>query len=462
MSEERKKSGPAILIEVEGDDDEPRANPTPSKPAPESTVRSSLWSPASTLGEVLSLSAAEKISLELSAGPWVVMRRFDASAPREPVFFISAGWFETMQVGDMLSLLQTLRRDGELVCAFEDCTKTLFMERGDIVSAASTLPDDRLGQMLLARGRIDREVLAEADRAVAAGKRFGRFLLETGVFTQHDLYEAVQEQLERIILSLFNYQKGSFVFSAKPLATSVSRVKLPKQLMYYVLEGSRQSDELKEALDKVSDRASCLKTTSKPYTGEESESVGLERDVLAQIDGTSRTWQVLARSGWSETNTLMALARLLRAGIVEIASDSSKAAPLGGPARLTQPILTELDLSRQLEMVERFNLFLRDLRWAMVEGKCDVNALDGFFIDMTAELRGVFDGVEVAGDGSLDAKLITGNLSLLRLPANEARTRLRSALEDLTQFALWTAEDQLDPAASGKLKETAKVLLRGS
>lgn len=488
VSEERRKPGTKVVVEADdsleikrpsrsvastvaevgiGDNETFEISRARREPEPDPAVRSSLWAPSATLGEMLSLAENERVSLELSAGQWVVLRRFDPTMRREPVFFISAGWMETMQVGEILSLVQTLRRDGELVCAFDDCTKVLYIQRGEIVCASSTLADDRLGQLLFARGKIDRDALQEADRAVAAGKKFGRYLLEKGIFSQHDLYAGVQEQLEAIVLSLFSYAKGSFVFIAKPLDTDVSVVRLPKQLMFYMLEGSRQSDELKEALGKVSARMACFKATGKRWTGEESENVGMERDVLSQVDGASRTWQILARSGWSETNTLMALARLLRAGVIDVVTEDLKPAALN-PVRLppsragTDPSFSALDLSKQLELVERFNVFLRDLRWAMVEQKCDAKALDGFFGELSPDVRAIFSGIEIAGDGSIDAKRVAGNVDLLKLPSQEARTQLRAALEELTQFALWTVEDQLGPAAAAKLKQTAKELLLGA
>lgn len=489
LSDERKKPGPRVVVEADdgleikrparsaastvaevekGDNETFEVSRRPREPEPDPAVRSSLWAPSATLGEMLSLAENERVSLELSAGQWVVLRRFDPTMRREPVFFISAGWMETMQVGEILSLVQTLRRDGELVCAFDDCTKVLYIQRGEIVCASSTLADDRLGQLLFARGKIDRDALEEADRAVAAGKKFGRYLLEKGIFSQHDLYAGVQEQLEAIVLSLFSYAKGSFVFIAKPLDADVSVVRLPKQLMFYMLEGSRQSDEIKEALGKVSARMACFKATGKRWTGEESENVGMERDVLAQVDGVSRTWQILARSGWSETNTLMALARLLRAGVIDAVVTEDKPAA-SNPVRLpaasragTVPSFSALDLSKQLELVERFNVFLRDLRWAMVEQKCDAKALDGFFGELSPDVRAIFSGIEIAGDGSIDAKRIAGNVDLLELPPQEARTQLRAALEELTQFALWTVEDQLGPDAAAKLKQAAKELLLGA
>ena len=39
---------------------------------------------------------------------------------------------------------------------------------------------------------------------------------------------------------------------------------------------------------------------------------GVMRDVLRLVDGTSKVWQILARSSWSENNTLLALGHLLR------------------------------------------------------------------------------------------------------------------------------------------------------
>ena len=65
--------------------------------------------------------------------------------------------------------------------------KSVTVQDGRLVFASSSSPDERLGALLLRRGRITLRQLADAAAAVAPGKRLGTVLVEQGVLTPKDL-----------------------------------------------------------------------------------------------------------------------------------------------------------------------------------------------------------------------------------------------------------------------------------
>ena len=58
--------------------------------------------------------------------------------------------------------------------------KTVYLSEGRLIFATSNDPDDRLGEMLLRKGRITYRALEESVRAISDGKRQGTILVESG------------------------------------------------------------------------------------------------------------------------------------------------------------------------------------------------------------------------------------------------------------------------------------------
>jgi hypothetical protein len=79
-----------------------------------------------------------------------------------------------------------------------------------MVFASSSSPDDRLGELLLRRGRITLAQYAAAGRAVVPGKRLGAILVEQGVLSPKDLVRAVVEHTQEIIYACFQWIEGRY------------------------------------------------------------------------------------------------------------------------------------------------------------------------------------------------------------------------------------------------------------
>ncbi|HUL79776.1 MAG TPA: hypothetical protein VL691_21095, partial [Vicinamibacteria bacterium] len=87
-------------------------------------------------------------------------------------------------------------------------------DHGRLVFAASNLRRDRLGEALVADGRITQQ---EFDRVsalmrAARGRRFGEALVQAGVMDRYDVGTAVARQVRRLVLSFFELNDGVAVF----------------------------------------------------------------------------------------------------------------------------------------------------------------------------------------------------------------------------------------------------------
>jgi len=87
-------------------------------------------------------------------------------------------------------------------------TKTVMVQEGRLVFASSSSRDDRLGELLLRRGRITLQQYVEAGRAMGQGKRLGAILVEQGALKAEDLVKVVVEHTQEIIYGLFHWTEG--------------------------------------------------------------------------------------------------------------------------------------------------------------------------------------------------------------------------------------------------------------
>jgi hypothetical protein len=115
------------------------------------------------------------------------------------------------------SLIQDLcgqRKTGTLTLKDGELTKTLYLDGGRVVFAASSDPDERLGQLFLRRKMIGLKTLKEA--AVIAsreGKRLGAVLVQKKAIRPQDLVWGVSEQVREMVIGLFSWTRGEFVFN---------------------------------------------------------------------------------------------------------------------------------------------------------------------------------------------------------------------------------------------------------
>jgi hypothetical protein len=121
---------------------------------------------------------------------------------------------------EVLAELCRVRETGVLRLSGGGAEKSVYLQDGSIVFAASKDPDDRLGELLLTREVIHREQLDEATLHVGPGKRLGTVLVEMGILPAADLPRWVREQVKEILFSLFSWTEGLYRFEAGPFPSS--------------------------------------------------------------------------------------------------------------------------------------------------------------------------------------------------------------------------------------------------
>ena len=67
--------------------------------------------------------------------------------------------------------------------------KKLYIHKGQIVFASSTMIDDRLGEVIYRKGLITLDQMTEAAVKVTRKLKFGRVMIESNIFNSIDLWE---------------------------------------------------------------------------------------------------------------------------------------------------------------------------------------------------------------------------------------------------------------------------------
>jgi hypothetical protein len=105
-----------------------------------------------------------------------------------------------------------------------DVAKTLTLQDGRIVFAASTNPDDRLGEMLLRRGRLTLREFADASAAIEPWRRLGSVLVGMGVLEPSELADVISDHTREIVYSAFVWDEGHYSFKDGPPPTEVLKI----------------------------------------------------------------------------------------------------------------------------------------------------------------------------------------------------------------------------------------------
>jgi len=200
-------------------------------------------------------------------------------------------------ISETLRKLSVDRRSGDLQVQSGRIVKTVFFDHGRIVFAASNLKKDRLGEALVALGRITDEQFTRVSALLkeeGRKRRFGDALVQSGVLDKNEVGRSVARQVDRIVLSLFEFGEGVTAFedraSAIPLEYMVSLS--IHRVLYDGIRLMKNQDLVLAGLGDLDRRVTLAAVT--PFAFDMKDSPAEERDILEQ----ARRKVTLRRLGW--------------------------------------------------------------------------------------------------------------------------------------------------------------------
>lgn len=127
----------------------------------------------------------------------------------------SKGFLDDIPLPSIISLLAFTKTTGilRLENADKNLVTTLYFKQGIATFATTTCQDLRLSSLLLKADRMNLHTLRTTEKYLTPHKLHGQILMETGILIEKELYQTLKEQIKEVILSLFEWENGEFLFT---------------------------------------------------------------------------------------------------------------------------------------------------------------------------------------------------------------------------------------------------------
>jgi tetratricopeptide (TPR) repeat protein len=247
------------------------------------------------------------------------------------------GSLKEASLPDVIQLLFLGRRTGCLALADQHNFGTIYLDEGQIVYASIVNRRDRLGDILLRKGRISAEQLQKAIEAQDDDRqhKLGEILVGMGTLTRTELEDYMRLQIEEAVYYLFTWTSGTFNFEAgvRPEREDFLVRISPEALL---LEGARRVDEW-SLIEKKVPSFDLIFSVDQQHVKESAPTLSTEQQrLLPLIDGTRDVQQLIDESGLIEFEVGKALFGLITAGYAHRVGTSTAAAPKVNDSRVDE------------------------------------------------------------------------------------------------------------------------------
>src|SRR5690242_12192086 len=225
------------------------------------------------------------------------------------------GSLKEASLPDVIQLLFLGRRTGCLALADQHNFGTIYLDEGLIVYASIVNRRDRLGDILLRKGRITDQQLQQAIEAQIDDRqhKLGEILVGLGVLSRGELEEYMRLQIEEAVYYLFTWTSGTFNFEAgvRPEREDFLVKINPESLL---LEGARRVDEW-SLIEKKIPAFDLIFTLDQQHLADSGVQLSAEQErVVPLLDGKRDVHQLVEDSGLVEFEVGKALYGLITAG----------------------------------------------------------------------------------------------------------------------------------------------------
>ena len=390
-------------------------------------------------GAVHPVGRAASQQLRPRAGEWRLI-----ASPKELIVARSMTWGDAVlklageirtpgALADIVSLASQSGWRGELIVLAEAGNRSFFFDGGTIIAATTTVPDERLGEVLYRFGLITREQLETILGITAqSGKRLGEVAVESGIVSAEKLFAMMAQQVEEVFFAAVHVADGAFYFFDRFDEKNILR-RHSLNAGGLLLEAARRMDEMRFFREKVPND----QYIPVPVAGKKAA------DDLARVfgvcDGKRSIADIGRATGQLEFDVTRAVFQLVSSGCVTVLAPRPR-----GPEAI----------------VEMFNPAL-----VAIHERCDaagksVEIRDG--LSRFATGGGVYDplfmGAGPLPDGSLKPDRIGRNIAALA--GEDPDAWLVELMNDYVGFALFQAESILSRDAQATLLADVMEILK--
>jgi uncharacterized protein DUF4388 len=156
------------------------------------------------------------------------------------------GTIKDFGLPDIFQLIGLQRKTGLLTLKHEKENVTVTFETGQVVMADSAAKrlEDRLGNVLVKQGKLEKGQLDEALQTQKATlQRLGHILTTGNYITPKDLKDALQVQVSQIVFRVFRWRDGEYHFEPSEAVDFDRDNFIPMSADFILMEGIRMVDE---------------------------------------------------------------------------------------------------------------------------------------------------------------------------------------------------------------------------
>ena len=219
---------------------------------------------------------------------------------KEPKRFQYRGDLRQTALPEILYTIYLHRVPGAIECRRGEVLKKVVLRDGAVVQAASSDREDSLGFFLLRAGKItqDQFTLTDKIRANSTDKRHGELLIEHGILSPAQLYDAIQEHIRSIVWSLFSWDEGEVTFSIGEFEDEgMIRIHLPMRQV--ILHGVKRVPDARALVARLGRKETVFEPT---WSAEDLIEVALddtELKLLRLVDGRRTLYDVCTTGPYS-------------------------------------------------------------------------------------------------------------------------------------------------------------------
>jgi hypothetical protein len=377
------------------------------------------------------------------------------NAPRVVLSGDAAGF----PLSDLIAFLSQSRWSGVIRVQAPGGERSVILREGEVRGATSDVAADRLGEVLVRLGYVERTQLEAVLREQPPSK-IGRTLVERGLLQAHDLFKCVTHQVSEIFHAIVLCREGSFFLIDQPVDDKASHnIQLSTQSL--LMDSIRKIDEMAYFRKRI--------PNGRMYVARKRASDGkLEEDedrVLTLLDGRRTILELANAARLSEFDTTKVVFRLLEGGFAVLSdkpmTPNGAPAPEKPSAATARPKRTGPVDHRMVVRV--FNSIFREILDEVARqgmGKEFIAAANAALTGQALSSSPVLTGLAFAADGSLpEARLIEAFERHKGGLGSEPLASFKQALSDLMFFMLFQAGELLESLADEELARRVKELL---
>lgn len=347
----------------------------------------------------------------------------------------------------VMASLRQKNRTGVLSLVNAGVHKSVYFKDGKVVFAASSLTQDRLGEVLLRGGKISADEYLRLSSHIRGGQRLGKALVEGGVVSPKDLWWAIERQVREIVWSIFAWEDGYFHFEEDDRPNR-EKITVDLDVDALIVEGIRRIDGSGPVQEHFLATESVLGRTSR---GAPLDLEPHENHVIDLVDGVRTIEEICRESEIGEAETRKVLHAFLSVGVL-VAQ---------GPSDSESSDLTA-DGDDFDGMIELYNEMYKYL-FRHMSGEVGPIAeiiLEKYLNELKERPDSLFERVRLHHDGSLDPEQLGDNV--LKIEEGKRKNELVEALNELLYAELLAVKRTLGASHESQLIQAFQKMRGGS